>query len=127
MNARQADTGFTLIELMVVMVVVSLLLTLAAPRYFASVDKSRETALKQTLAITRDALEKFYGDHGRYPETLETLVTARYLRSLPHDPVTGSTSTWILVPPRDPEQGGVYDLHSGAEGLARDGKPYREL
>lgn len=118
--------GFTLIELMVVMVIVSLLITIAAPRYFGSLQKSKETALRQTLAVTRDALDKFYGDNGKYPDTLDTLVKKHYLRSLPVDPITGSNSSWTMVAPDDPEKGHVYDIHSGAEGAGRDGKPFRD-
>ena len=75
--------AFTLIELVIVLAIVALPLTLAAPRYFHSVDKSRETVLKANLAMTREAINKYYGDTGKYPEQLDTLVTARYLRSLP--------------------------------------------
>ena len=118
--------GFTLIELIVVMAIVALLVSIAGPRYFGSLQKSKETVLHQTLAVTRDALDKFYGDTGKYPDTLEVLVSKRYLRSMPMDPITESSLTWTLEPPEDPEKGGVYNLHSGAEGAGRDGKPYRE-
>jgi general secretion pathway protein G len=118
--------GFTLIELLVVMVIVSLLIAVAAPRYLGSLDKSKETALRQTLAVTRDALDKYYGDNGKYPDSLETLVSRRYLRSLPVDPMTGSSGTWTTVGPEDPEKGRIYDLHSGAAGAGRDGRPFRE-
>jgi len=125
MNQRQA-TGFTLIELLVVMMIIALLMAIAAPRYFGSFQKSKETALRQTLAVTRDALDKFYSDNGKYPDDLQTLVSKRYLRSLPMDPITGSTSTWTTNAPDDPEKGRVYDLHSGAEGNGRDGRAFRE-
>jgi len=118
--------GFTLIELMVVMVIVALLITLAAPRYFGSLQKSKETALRQTLAITRDALDKYYGDNGKYPDSLDALIANRYLRSLPVDPITGSNSSWTTVGPDDPEKGRIYDIHSGAEGAGRDGKLFRD-
>jgi len=111
---------------MVVMVIVSLLITVAAPRYFGSLQKSKETALRQTLAATRDALDKFYGDNGRYPDGLEDLIAKRYLRALPVDPITESNSTWTTVAPEDPEKGRVYDIHSGAAGVGRDGKPFRD-
>lgn len=126
MQTDKGLRGFTLIELMVVMVIVSLLITIAAPRYFGSLQKSKETALRQTLAVTRDALDKFYGDNGKYPDTLDTLVKKHYLRSLPVDPITGSNSSWTMVAPDDPEKGHVYDIHSGAEGAGRDGKPFRD-
>ena len=118
--------GFTLIELIVVMAIVALLVSIAGPRYFGSLQKSKETVLRQTLAVTRDALDKFYGDTGKYPETLDVLVSKRYLRNMPLDPITESSLTWTVVPPQDPEKGGVYDLRSGAEGTGLDGKAYRE-
>lgn len=125
-QAHKPARGFTLIELMVVMVVVALLITLAAPRYFGSLQKSKETALRQTLAVTRDALDKYYGDNGKYPDSLDMLVAKRYLRGLPLDPITESNSSWTTVAPDDPEKGSVFNIHSGAEGAGRDGKPFRE-
>lgn len=120
---RQGD-GFTLIELLVVFAIIALLVSIVAPRYFNSVEKSKETVLKQDLSTMRDALDKYYGDTGKYPDTLEDLVTKKYLRKLPVDPFTDSTETWAIVPPEDTEKGGVFDLHSGATGNARDGTPY---
>jgi type II secretion system protein G len=125
-QAPKRASGFTLIELIVVMVIVSLLVTIAAPRYFGSLQKSKETALRQTLAVTRDALDKYYGDNGKYPDSLDALISKRYLRTLPVDPITGSNSTWTVVAPEDSTKGGVNDIHSGADGLGRDGKPFRE-
>lgn len=126
MRANRQGRGFTLIELIVVMAIVALLISIAVPRYFGNLEKSRETALLQTLGVTRDAIDKFYADNGKYPEDLAMLVSKRYLRSLPFDPITESNSTWALVPPEDPEKGGVYDLRSGAEGAGRNGTPFRE-
>ncbi|MDH4284618.1 MAG: prepilin-type N-terminal cleavage/methylation domain-containing protein [Gallionellaceae bacterium] len=126
MFIRFRKTGFTLIELLVVMAIIALLVGLSAPRYFNSVEKTREAVLRENLALTRQALDKYYGDNGKYPDTLEQLVSARYLRSLPHDPIAESNSAWIIVPPEIPEKGGVFDLKSGAPGKARDGTEYRE-
>jgi general secretion pathway protein G len=125
MNNR-ATKGFTLIELLVVMAIIATLLTIAVPRYFRSVEKSREAVLLQNLALTRGALDKFYGDNGRYPERLEDLVTKRYLRSLPADPFTGNATSWLIVPPEAADKGGVFDIRSGAPGNARDGSAYRD-
>lgn len=125
-RARGLRRGFTLIELVVVLAIVALLLALATPRYFHRVDKSKETVLKANLAMTRDVLDKYFGDTGKYPDQLETLVEKKYLRSLPFDPITDSTQTWIVVPPDNPEKGGVADIRSGAEGNASDGTPYSE-
>lgn len=116
--------GFTLIELLVVMAVLATLLTLALPRYFAGLERSREAVLRQDLAVLRETLDRFHGDTGRYPASLDELVTAKYLRSLPRDPITGSAATWVSVPPSDPGLGGVYDVHSGAAGQASDGTEY---
>lgn len=118
--------GFTLVELVVVMAVIALLSSLAMPRYFGSMEKTREAVLRENLALTRQALDKYYGDNGKYPESLEQLVSGKYLRGLPRDPITDSSSSWIIVPPDVPEKGGVFDLKSGATGSARDGTEYRE-
>ena len=125
-HTRRRHSGFTLIELMVVMVIVAMLLALAAPRYFGSLQKSKETALRQTLSVTRDALDKFYSDKGKYPDSLDALVSTRYLRSLPIDPLLESASNWLLVAPDDPAKGALSDIHSSAEGLGRDGTVIRE-
>jgi general secretion pathway protein G len=121
---RLFATGFTLIELLVVLAIVSTLLLLVAPRYFNKVDESKEAVLRDNLRITRDVLDKFYGDKGRYPETLEELIEKNYLRALPVDPITGSATTWQLVPVPEGYKGAVYDIRSGAPGTARDGKNY---
>jgi len=119
--------GFTLIEMLVVMAIIGGLLALAAPRYFQHVDRAKETVLRSDLAGMRDALDKFFADTGRYPANLEELVSSRYLRKVPPDPITESTSSWRVVAPADPELGGGYDVKSGADGLTRDGRPYGEL
>jgi general secretion pathway protein G len=93
-----SDRGFTLIEMMVVITLIGLLLTLAVPRYFASIDRGKRTVQQQNLQTIRDAIDKFYGDRSRFPESLDELVATRYLRSMPVDPVTGK-SDWIVVPP----------------------------
>jgi general secretion pathway protein G len=126
MGNRMRQTGFTLIELLVVMAVIALLLSLASPRYFSSVEKSKEAVLRENLYLMRDALDKYYGDNGAYPETLDALVGKRYLRSVPLDPITGERTTWVAIPPDDPAKGGVFDVRSGAEGSARDGSEYKD-
>lgn len=118
--------AFTLIELVVVFAIIATLLTLALPRYFHSVDRSKEVVLKENLYQVRDAIGKYYGDKGKYPESLEALVTDKYLRKLPIDPLTESTATWVIVTPQDPQKNGVYDIKSGAQGQAQDGTPFSE-
>ena len=117
-------SGFTLIELLVVMTIIAILISIVAPRYFSSVDKSKEVVLRQDLAIVRDAIDKYYGDNDKYPDSLEALVSKKYLRKVPIDPITDSATTWVLVPPSDLDQGSVFDVHSGAPGNGRDGTPY---
>ncbi|MEQ1668126.1 MAG: prepilin-type N-terminal cleavage/methylation domain-containing protein [Sulfuriferula sp.] len=126
MFRRIKSSGFTLVELLVVMAIIALLLSLAAPRYFNSVEKSKEAVLRENLMLTRQALDKYYGDNGKYPDTLDQLVSKRYLRSLPLDPITDSNTTWVIVPPAEAEKGEVFDLKSGAPGNARDGTEYKD-
>lgn len=119
--------GFTLIELLVVMAIIATLLAIAAPRYFGSLDRARDAALRETLFVVRDAIDKYHYDLGRYPDDLDELVSKRYLRKLPQDPVTESADTWVLVPPPDGAAAGdVYDIRSGAPGSGIDGVPYEE-
>jgi len=121
--------GFTLIELMVVMAIIATLLSLALPRYFGSIDKSKEVTLMQSLSVMRDAIDKFYSDNGRYPDQVADLVEKRYLRTIPVDPVTESTETWIVIaPPANAAlKGNVYDIKSGAQGKTRDGVEFSAL
>src|SRR3954471_19643050 len=107
--------GFTLIELLVVLSIIALLLTLAMPRYFGSIDKSKEAVLRENLNQMRDAISRYYADKGKYPESLESLASDKYLRHVPLDPITESEKTWIVVQPADPQKGGVYDVKSGAQ------------
>jgi len=118
--------GFTLIELMVVMAIVATLLTLALPRYFGSLDKSKEAVLKENLFQMREAISRYYADKGKYPESLDGLAAEKYLRKVPLDPITESTATWLLVQPEDPQKGGVYDVRSGAPGKSRDGSEFSQ-
>lgn len=124
--------GFTLVELLVVMAILATLLSIAAPRYFGSVERARENALRQSLAVVRDSIDKFYADQGRYPEDLEELVRQRYLRALPQDPYTDSADSWIFVPPPAGSNGRavpgrLFDLRSGAQGSTRAGVPLADL
>jgi general secretion pathway protein G len=118
--------GFTLIELLVVLAIVALLLTLAVPRFFPSVDSARETILADNLRNTRIVIDQFYSDTGRYPDSLDQLVEKKYLRAVPLDPVTESSASWIIVPPEDASKGAVFSIRSGAPGNGRNGRPYQE-
>jgi general secretion pathway protein G len=124
MTTRRLN-GFTLIELLVVMAIIGTLLTIAVPRYFHSVDKSKEAVLHQNLALTRQAIDKFFSDSGHYPDNLDDLVRKKYLRSVPYDPIAESSTTWQIVAPDNIEKGSMYDIKSGAAGVGLDGTEYR--
>ncbi|PHV11005.1 type II secretion system protein [Chitinimonas sp. BJB300] len=126
-NGKPSFQGFTLIELLVVLAIISVLLTLAVPRYFQSIDKSKEVVLRENLQITRSAIDKFYADTGKYPTNLEELVEKHYLRSLPVDPIVDSTSTWDLITAEAEHGRGIYDLKSSAEGNTADGRLFSSL
>jgi len=118
------SSGFTLIELIIVMAIIATLLTIAVPRYYASLDRSKEAVLKENLYQMRDSIGKYYADKGKYPATLDALASDKYLRKVPVDPITESAESWVVVPPQDPEKGGVFDVKSGAQGKALDGTEY---
>lgn len=125
-QARRPSRAFTLIELLVVLAIVALLLTIAAPRYLQHVERSKQAVLRENLHTTRQVIDRFYGDKGRYPESLQELVDLRYLRALPFDPLTETDGGWSLVPPPEGSAGRVYDLHSSADGEDDQGRPYAE-
>lgn len=130
-NGRAAQAkfkvkGFTLVELLVVLAILALLLTLAVPRYFNSIEKAKDAALKHDLNTLRESLDKYYGDRGQYPKSLDDLVENKYIRKLPVDPITEKTNTWIFTPPEPPMVGDIYDIHSGAKGVAKDGTRYED-
>ena len=120
--------GFTLIELIVVMAIVALLVSIAAPRYLASLDRARETSLRSSLLVVRQAIDQFAADRGRYPDSLAELVESRYLRQLPEDPLTGLRDGWVLLapPPDSGLPGAVWDLRSSAAGRSHDGVLYAD-
>jgi general secretion pathway protein G len=119
--SSRRSAGFTLIELVVVMAIIGLLLTIALPRYMHSIDRGKEHVRAQNLAVMRDAIDKFYGDNGMYPDTLDELVSRHYLRAIPVDPVNGDDK-WAVVASPDDTRPGVYDIvpASGPQGVASD-------
>ena len=122
--ARAHQQAFTLIELLVVLSIIATLLLIAVPRYFHSLERSKETVLRQDLAVMRDAIDKHFADQAHYPGTLAELVEHRYLRSIPLDPETKSRETWVVIESEDSEVPGVRDVRSGATGAASDGTEF---
>lgn len=123
-NRRRKHSGFTLIELLVVLTMIALMASLAAPVVYKSVVRAKESALKETLQISRLALDDFYTDKGRYPSTLSELVEEKYLRSEPYDPVIESSTQWVLE--RSYERQGIIDISSASNEAALDGSLYSE-
>lgn len=123
--------GFTILELMVVMTIIVTLATIGMVQYRQSVQFARESVLKDDLFKLRDAIDQYYADKNQYPPTLDDLVSSGYIRALPKDPITNSTSSWQAVPsepdPNNPSIApGVYDVKSGAEAQAMDGSRYSD-
>jgi general secretion pathway protein G len=125
--SHQGQRAFTLVEMLVVMAIVALLLTIATPRYFGALEKSKEAVLHENLRTVRSVLDKFLADKGRYPRTLNELVENGYLRATPIDPMTESSLTWITVESTRLDRPGISDIHSGAAGVSLAGVPYGQL
>ena len=109
---------------MIVVAIIGILATIAIPSYRQSVVKAREAVLQQDLFTMRDLLDQYRADKGKYPPTLQDLVTATYLRAVPVDPFTQSASTWQQIV--DETDGGIFDVHSGADLIASNGTPYNQ-
>ena len=129
LSSGRASAGFTLIELMVVMALIVILAGIGLAVHQNSQTRAREAVLKEDLFRMRDAIDQYYADKSKYPESLEALVTDKYLRALPVDPFTNSETTWQTVmseldPANPSAQPGVYDVKSGSERTALDGSQY---
>jgi general secretion pathway protein G len=126
-----AAPGFTLIELLVVLSIMIILATVGLAQYKNSVIHAKEAVLRDDLFKMRDAIDQYYADKGKYPESLDSLVSDGYVRKLPDDPITNASSSWqtILAEP-DPAnptaQPGIYDVKSGSDAIALDGSKYAE-
>ena len=130
-GSRDGDSGFTLIELIIVMTIIGLLTAIAIPSYLNSVKKAREAVLKEDLHTMRSAIDSYTVDKEQAPQSLDDLVQAGYLKAIPQDPMTNRTDTWITgtsdtLTSISETQGGIDDVHSGAQGLASDGTSYNE-
>jgi general secretion pathway protein G len=124
MSGERRSRGFTLIELLVVMTIIGVLLTIAVPRYFRTVERSKETVLRRDLSVLRESIDRYFGDLGQYPDALQSLVDKHYIRSVPVDPFTKSAETWLVMASEDPDHPGVRDIHSGSPNSGSDGSPF---
>ncbi len=123
-----SQSGFTLIELMIVLSIIGILITIAQPELKRSITKAREAVLKEDLFQMRDAIDQYYADNGKYPASVTDLVNAQdharsYLRDIPKDPFTGAAD-WIIVAPEGSDEGGVFDVHTASPLLSLDGTAY---
>jgi general secretion pathway protein G len=135
---RAGQSGFTLLELIIVIAIVGILATIAMPALKNVPIRAKESVLKTNLRTLRDMIDQYYGDKGKYPTSLDALVDEKYVRKLPTDPMTHSSETWVPEyeeidpehPPAetesDPAKPGIIDVHSGAPGNSLDGVPYKD-
>lgn len=128
---RNKQRGFTLIELLIVMSIIGILASIAVPSYQRNLIKAREVVLMEDLYQMRRAIDTYFADHIRYPESLEDLVASKYLRDIPRDPFTEAADTWEEIPPTpslegDIAEGGLEDVRSGSDLIGLNGIPYRD-
>jgi general secretion pathway protein G len=126
---KLGEGGFTLVELMIVMAIIMILATIAIPIYVRTLQRAKEATLREDLHTMRTAIDSYTIDKEKAPDTLDDLVQAGYLKSIPLDPMTSSNQTWITgmsdtMTDINETQGGMDDVHSGSQGLASDGTTY---
>jgi general secretion pathway protein G len=130
-KASHGEHGFTLIELMIVIVVIGVLATIAIPNYLSSLRASKEAVLKEDLHVMRQQIDAYTNDKEKAPQALDDLVSAGYMKSIPMDPMTQSNTTWVTttddsVQSLDQTDSGITDVHSGSSEQGSDGRPYSE-
>lgn len=131
MQRRRAQSGFTLIELMIVMAIISILAVVAIPSYLGAVRQAREAVLKEDLHVMRSAIDSYTADKQKAPQSLDDLVQEGYLREIPEDPMTHSTTSWVTdtsdaLSSLDQTDSGIGNVHSGSDEQGSDGRAYSE-
>ena len=126
---KLGEGGFTLVELMIVMAIIMILATIAIPIYVRTLQRAKEATLREDLHTMRTAIDSYTIDKQKAPDSLDDLVQAGYLKSIPVDPLTSSNQTWITgmsdtMTDINETQGGMDDVHSGSQALASDGTTY---
>ena len=126
---RRREGGFTLIELIIVMAIIAILASIAVPSYLSSMKAAKEAVLKEDLHVMRNAIDSYTMDKEKAPQSLDDLVQAGYLKSIPTDPMTHSSDTWVTntddtYEDVDESQPGVNDVHSGSQELGSNGEMY---
>ncbi|MGA3080071.1 MAG: prepilin-type N-terminal cleavage/methylation domain-containing protein [Terracidiphilus sp.] len=126
---RKQDAGFTLIELMIVMMIIGILMLMAVPRFTAAINMAREAVLKEDLHVMRTAIDSYTMDKQKAPQSLDDLITDGYLRSIPEDPFTRTKDSWVTdtsdaMHSLDQTDPGIDDVHSGSQEEGSDGQPY---
>jgi general secretion pathway protein G len=130
-STKSAESGFTLIELMVVMLIIGVLMAIAVPSYIGAIKSAKESVLKEDLHVIRNAIDSYTMDKQKAPQSLQDLVEAGYLKTIPMDPMTRTTDTWVTeqsdaMHSLDQTDPGIDDVHSGDQEVGSDGKPYSE-
>jgi general secretion pathway protein G len=128
---RRERRGFTLIELMIVMTIITILVSIAVPLYQRSIIRAKESVLKSNLFTLRTMIDEYTIDKQKAPQTLEDLVREGYLRQIPVDPMTGSNTTWRVImedvmASANQAEPGIFDVRSGSDKISLDGTPYSE-
>lgn len=128
---RDGEAGFTLVELMIVMLIIGILASIAIPSFVADMRNAREAVLREDLHVMRQAIDSYTMDKDKAPQSLDDLVQAGYLKEIPKDPMTNTSDSWVTdqddaLSSVDQTEGGISNVHSGSEQTSTNGQPYSD-